>query len=82
MIERVNKRKDECLFCSSRNCHTRIYRREVPIYDELACGKHIEELQNHADKVLGRRNGVYRNHVSGTGNYKRGEVYQWELEKV
>jgi hypothetical protein len=78
----MKKRKDECLFCTSRNCYTRIYRREVPIYDELACRRHVEELQKHSDEVLGTNNGIYRNHISGTGTFKRGEVYQWEIEKV
>ena len=78
----MKKRKDECLFCSSRKCSTRIYRREVPIFDELACDKHVEALEKHSNEILGKNNGIYRTHVSGTGTYKRGEVYQWELEKV
>lgn len=76
-----NKRKDECLFCTSRNCHTRIYRRDVPIYDEIACSKHVNDLEKHSDEMLGINNGIMRAYASGTGTYKRGEVYKWELEK-
>ena len=78
----MNKRKDECLFCSSRKCSTRIYRRDVPIYDELACDKHIKELEKHAEETLGKNNGILRHHVSGTGTYRRGEVYRWEIEEA
>lgn len=66
------KRKDECLFCSSRTCSIRIY-------DELACNKYILDLEKHSDKVLGSHNGIMRNHVSGSGKYKRGEIYSWEV---
>jgi len=76
----MKKRKDECFCCSSRSCYTRIYRREVPIFDELACYKHVEDLQEHADKVLGYKTGVMRNNISGTRKYMRGEVYQFELD--
>jgi hypothetical protein len=75
------KRKDECLFCSSRTCSTRIYRRDVPIYDELACDKHILDLEKHSDEVLGSHNGIMRNHVQGSGKYKRGEIYYWEVSE-
>jgi hypothetical protein len=75
------KRKDECLFCGSRKCHTRIYRRDIPIYDEVACPKHANELEKHSDKTLGIKNGVYRNHLSGSRTYKRGEIYDWELKE-
>ena len=72
----MNKRKDECLFCGSRKCHTRIVRLEEPSYDEVACHKHIEELEKHSDAVLGCKNGIYRNHISscGTRKLRRGEI--------
>ena len=68
------KRKDECLFCNSRTCHTRIVRLEYPRYDEVACDKHIVELEKHCDAVLGCKNGIVRNHCSscGTQRLKRG----------
>jgi hypothetical protein len=67
------KRKDECLFCKSRNCHTRIVRLEKPQYDEVACNVHIFELEEHSDIVLGSKNGLMRWHMSGTSRHKRGE---------
>jgi hypothetical protein len=76
----MKKRKDECLFCSSRTCSTRIYRREIPIYDEIACGKHVSDLEKHSDEVLGTKNGIMRTHVQTTGKFKRGEIYSWEIE--
>lgn len=74
----MKKRKDECLFCNSRKCSYPVYRRDVPMYDEIACDKHAKDLNIHSDKVLGVHNGILRNYVSGTGQYKRGEVYGWE----
>lgn len=69
----MKNRKDECLCCNSRSCRTRIVRLEAPAYDEIACKIHIDALEEHADEVLGRGNGIYRHHISSTGNLKRGE---------
>lgn len=57
--------KNQCLFCSSRRCHLAIYT-ESRSYDEVACSRHIHELEEHADKTLGVKNGVMRWHYSGT----------------
>ena len=67
------KRKDECLFCKSRSCSTRIVRLEEPAYDEIACCRHIGDLEKHSDEVLGSHNGIMRCHISSTGRLKRGE---------
>ena len=72
----MKKRKDECLFCSSRTCNTRIVRQNEPKYDEIACYKHIEELEKHSDEVLGYKNGVMRHHITSTGQLKRGEYFK------
>lgn len=69
----MKKRKDECLFCSSRSCRCRIVREEEPVYDEVACANHISDLEKHSDEVLGRGNGIMRWHLSGNSQYKRGE---------
>jgi len=74
----AKKRKDECLFCNSRSCYTRILRKDEPVYDEIACSKHISELEKHSDKALGIKNGIMRNYISSTGKMKRGEAYDTE----
>ena len=68
------KRKDECIFCKSRSCYTRIVRLEEPAYDEVACPSHVLDLERHSDTKLGTRNGVMRHHISGTARQKRGEI--------
>ena len=70
----MKKRKDECLFCNKRSCYTRIVKLEEPTYDEVACRNHVEELEKHSDKVLGCKNGVMRNHLTSSGQLKRGET--------
>ena len=77
------KRKDECLFCKSRACYTRIYREsdeKGPAYDEVACDKHIIDLEKHSDEVLGSHNGVMRWHQGSTGKLKRGEKIHSDME--
>ncbi len=66
-------RKDQCKFCNSRSCYTRIVRFEEPFYDEVACSKHISDLEKHSDKTLGIKNGIIRTHISSCGKLKRGE---------
>lgn len=56
---------NKCLFCKSRKCSTRIVRTEAPRYDEVACSKHINDLEKHADYTLGVNNGIMRWHISG-----------------
>ena len=68
------KRKDECLFCTSRKCGLRIFRKDNPHFDEIACIRHYTELEMHADEVLGGRgSGVMRTHMTTTGTYFRGQ---------
>lgn len=75
MKKETKKRKDECQFCKSRFCYNRIYRYEIPRYDEVFCNKHIEEGQNKADEVLGKRGSkVLRTHQSSTGKLSRQEI--------
>ena len=74
------RRKDKCLFCTSRSCHTRIFRIEEPKYDEIACHRHIQDLEKHSDEVLGAKNGITRTHLSSTRKLKRGEDYESEVE--
>lgn len=62
---------NQCLFCNSRQCHTRIYTDNMG-YDEVACSKHIKELEHHADETLGSHNGVLRWHHSSSGFLTRG----------
>jgi hypothetical protein len=69
----MKKRNDECLFCGKRSCSTRIVRLETPTYDEIACDKHIADLEKHSDEVLGSKNGVMRCHITSSGRLKRGE---------
>lgn len=76
----MKKRKDECLFCSSRKCGTRIVRLIEPKYDEIACDKHVLELEKHSDKVLGTHNGILRNHISSY-KVKRGEILDCMVEQ-
>lgn len=68
----MKKRKDECLFCKSRACRIRIVRQDEPVYDEIACSKHITDLKKHSDETLGQGNGVMRNHIWGTMRQVRG----------
>ena len=75
------KRKDECLFCKSRACYTRIVRLEEPEYDEIACRSHTLDLERHSDTMLGTRNGVMRHHISGTARQKRGEIINGMLKE-
>jgi len=66
-------RKDQCLFCRSRSCYSRIVRKEEPNYDEIACDKHISDLEKHSDEILGKNNGIIRTHITSTGKLRRGE---------
>ena len=42
-------RKDQCFACGSRKCGTRIW---AAGFDEIACFKHVKELEALADTVL------------------------------
>ncbi len=62
---------NECLFCRARKCYVRIHRDESPQYDHVACRDHSRDLETHADKTLGKNNGVMRSHVSSSSPLKR-----------
>jgi len=45
---------DSCFMCNSRRCFTRIYTKDLE-FDEVACDKHIHDLEIYADKTLNRK---------------------------
>lgn len=77
-------RKDQCLFCTSRRCHSRVVSSQDngKTFDEVACSKHASQLDMHSDKTAPK---VMKLFISGTGTYKRGEdisSYLEEMEEV
>lgn len=52
-------RKDQCFACGSRKCGTRIW---AAGFDEIACFKHVKELETLADTTL---MGAVRIYTSG-----------------
>ena len=71
----MKKRKDECLFCTSRSCYHRIVRLERPCYDEIACIVHITDGEKHSDATLGKGNGIFRSYISGNSKKRRGDKF-------
>jgi len=65
-------RKNQCLFCTSRKCNNRVVslNDNGATYDEVACGRHGEELYKHSDKVAP---GVMKQFIDSTGNERRGD---------
>lgn len=72
-------RKDQCLFCTSRNCYTRIVSSDDngATYDEVACSRHSDALYSHSDKIAP---GVMKLFISGIGREKRGAEIESMLE--
>ena len=70
----MKKRKDECLFCSSRSCHERVVssRDNGKTYDEIACRNHVKELYKHSDEVAPK---VMKYFITSTSRLKRGEAF-------
>lgn len=64
----------KCFFCNSYRSYLRIVTPNLG-YDQVACQKHISDLEKHADATLGSGNGVLRMHVSSTGILFRGAPY-------
>jgi hypothetical protein len=64
-------RKTQCLFCTSRRCHHRIVTPDLK-FDEIACGRHIKELERHADAIL---HGALRTNIVSMGILNRGCPY-------
>lgn len=67
------KRPNECRFCTSRKCTLRIVSLAAK-FDDIACGRHIRDLEVLADNELGAKNGIMRAHISGTSHKRRGEA--------
>ena len=60
-------KNSKCKFCNSRCCHYRIVSQDKT-YDEVACDKHIRDLEGDADNVL---DGKIRNHISSSAIVSR-----------
>jgi hypothetical protein len=73
----MTKRKDECLFCSSRSCKERIVTStdKGKAYDEIACIKYVKDLYAHSDKTVPGTERIFR---SSTGNQRRGDLSIFE----
>lgn len=71
-------RKNQCKFCASRSCYTRIVTPDLS-YDEVACRRHVHELEKDADASL---NGALRCNCSSTGKLSRGEEYPAVEQKM
>jgi hypothetical protein len=68
----ADRRRDQCLFCTSRRCHTRIVADSRTLgFDEVACNRHVRELEQHADATLPK--GAIRWHLTGNRPYWRGQ---------
>jgi|GEM_PF-1906884 len=63
------RRPNQCLFCTSRRCFTRIVT-EDGSFDEVACARHVAALERHFD-AGGRRTML---HTSGSSKKRRGNV--------
>jgi hypothetical protein len=67
----LKKRKNECLFCTSRKCNHRIVSvDDGKTYDEIACRKHVKELYKHSDE---NASGIEKHHIETTGTLYRSE---------
>lgn len=46
--------KHKCLFCNSKKCHYRVVTTDDngASYDEVACDKHILDLEKHSDETV------------------------------
>jgi len=68
----MKKRKDECLFCTSRSCYERVVSSQdkAQLYDEVACNKHIKDLHKHSDEIAPK---IIKYFNSSTGKQKRGD---------
>ena len=66
------KRKNECLFCTSRSCYERVVSGDKT-YDEIACPTHLKDLYKHSDL---KAPGVLKNFISSTGKLRRGTSFE------
>jgi len=68
----TKKRPNECKFCTSRRCYDRIVTTLDPtIYDEIACGRHQDDLVDDARKHIPE--GMKRSFISSSGDLRRGD---------
>jgi len=67
----MRKRKDECLFCTSRSCFERVVSSgdNGQLYDEIACPEHVKDMYKHSDRKAPK---VMKHFISSTGRQKRG----------
>lgn len=77
-------RTDQCKFCRSRKCNSRIVSSEDngKTYDEVACSKHSSQLDKHSDEVAPK---IMKLFISGTGTYEHGDdisTYLKEMEDM
>lgn len=74
-------RKNQCLFCTSRKCNTRIVSTDDngKTYDEVACCKHSADLHKHSDTVAPK---VMKLFMSSTGVLKKGEDISANLKEL
>lgn len=72
-------RKDQCYFCTSRKCYSRIVsvNDDGKTYDEVACPRHVHDLEMHSDN---NAPGVMKYFISSTGCLKRGEKINRRIE--
>lgn len=77
----MSKRKDECLFCTSRKCYTRVVSTadNGKTYDEVACSKHICDVEKNSDEVAPK---VMKLFISSTGKLERGEDISDQLKEL
>jgi len=71
------KRKDECIFCTSRKCSERVVSVDDKgkTYDEIACSKHSNDMNKDSDIKAPK---VMKIFASSTGRLRRGDMSIFE----
>lgn len=69
----MKKRKDECLFCTSRRCSNRVVSLDDKgiTYDEISCSKHADEMYKDSDIKAPK---VMKMFISSTGRLFRKDM--------
>ena len=69
----MGKRKDECLFCTSRKCSERVVSSDDKgtTYDEIACSKHSSAMYKDSDEKAPK---VMKIFISSTGRLFRKDM--------
>lgn len=83
----MSKVPNECFKCKSRFCSNGIISIEDngKKFNEIACDKHIKDLEKKANEVLGKDNGVMRlsvSTISGLSRRTMKEVYLMGFKEV